>query len=141
MDRVREEQAALQPAHLVAVAEQCPEPEFAGQAELLEGVGAVADADDQSAAGSVAGLEVGGRVAAHADAREPLVYHRAEGLDNADHLQWRAWSFLELWRYGGEEADIRKNLDLEEWKRMDRYDALIGRNINKVWLEVEEANF
>ena len=41
----------------------------------------------------------------------------------------------------GEEADVRKNLDLEQWKRMDRYDAMIGRNINKVWLEVEEANF
>ena len=41
----------------------------------------------------------------------------------------------------GEEADVRENLDLERWKRMDRYEAMIGRNINKVWLEVEEANF
>ena len=41
----------------------------------------------------------------------------------------------------GEESDIREVLDLEKWKQMKRYEAMMGRNINKVWLEVEEANF
>ena len=47
----------------------------------------------------------------------------------------------EVYLSDGEESDIRKVLNVEEWKKMKRYEAMIGRNINKVWLEVEEANF
>ena len=41
----------------------------------------------------------------------------------------------------GMESDVRKNLDLATWQSYTRFDDMMGRNINKVWLEVEEANF
>lgn len=56
------------------------------------------------------------RTAARASER----FDRAHGLDNADHLQWRAWAGLELWRLDGAEEDreaavaaLRALLDLQ----------------------------
>lgn len=46
-----------------------------------------------------------------------------------------------VYKAGGVEADVRKKLDLPKWERLGRYDDMMGSNINKVWLEVEEANF
>ncbi len=46
-----------------------------------------------------------------------------------------------IYKAGGVEADVRKKLDLAKWQRLGRYDDMMGGNINKVWLEVEEANF
>jgi len=40
-----------------------------------------------------------------AAARASTRFDRATGIDDADHLQWRAWAFLELWRYSGEDGD------------------------------------
>ena len=47
----------------------------------------------------------------------------------------------EIYKAGGVEADVRKKLDLAKWQRLGRFDDMMGGNINKVWLEVEEANF
>ena len=47
----------------------------------------------------------------------------------------------EVYKAGGVEADVRKKLDLARWQRLGRYEDMMGGNINKVWLEVEEANF
>ncbi len=41
----------------------------------------------------------------HHAARQSLRFDQATNLDNADHLQWRAWSRLELWRFGGDQQD------------------------------------
>lgn len=38
-------------------------------------------------------------------ARHSLRFDLATDLHNADHLQWRAWSYLELWRFAGDSAD------------------------------------
>lgn len=46
-----------------------------------------------------------------------------------------------IYKAGGAEADVRKKLDMAKWQRLGRYDEMMGGNINKVWLEVEEANF
>lgn len=46
-----------------------------------------------------------------------------------------------IYKAGGAEADVRNKLDLAKWQRLGRYDEMMGGNINKVWLEVEEANF
>jgi glyoxylase-like metal-dependent hydrolase (beta-lactamase superfamily II) len=41
----------------------------------------------------------------------------------------------------GLESDVRNNLDLSTWQSYTRFEDMMGRNINKVWLQVEEANF
>jgi len=48
---------------------------------------------------------------------------------------------LDLYKSGRQEWDVRKTMDLEPWRRMSRFDALMGPSINKVWLEVEADNF
>lgn len=47
----------------------------------------------------------------------------------------------EIYKSGGAEADVRKKLDLAMWQKLARYDDMMGRNISKVWLEVEADNF
>jgi glyoxylase-like metal-dependent hydrolase (beta-lactamase superfamily II) len=47
----------------------------------------------------------------------------------------------DIYKAGGAEADVRKKLDMAKWQSMARFDDMMGGNINKVWLEVEEANF
>ena len=39
------------------------------------------------------------------------------------------------------DSDIRKTLDLSPWKKRKHFDALMGTNINRTYLEVEDANF
>jgi len=46
-----------------------------------------------------------------------------------------------LYKSGGSESDVRKNLDLARWQQLSRFDDMMGRNISKVWLEVEAENF
>lgn len=47
----------------------------------------------------------------------------------------------DIYKAGGTESDVRKKLDLAKWEHLGRYKDMMGGNINKVWLEVEEANF
>lgn len=47
----------------------------------------------------------------------------------------------EVYKAGGAESDVRKKLDLAKWQRLGHFDDMMGGNISKVWLEVEEANF
>jgi len=47
----------------------------------------------------------------------------------------------DIYKAGGAEADVRKKLDMAKWQSMARFEDMMGSNINKVWLEVEEANF
>jgi len=42
---------------------------------------------------------------------------------------------------GGDMSDVRKRMNLDAWKKRARYDAMIGRNISAVWLQVEAENF
>jgi len=46
-----------------------------------------------------------------------------------------------LYKSGGSESDVRKKLDLARWQQLSRFDDMMGRNISKVWLEVEAENF
>jgi len=46
----------------------------------------------------------------------------------------------EGFRNGQTEAAIRKSLDLSEWERLER-SYVIGRNINRAYLEIEEDSF
>ena len=39
------------------------------------------------------------------------------------------------------DSEIRQTLDLHEWRKMKNFDQLMGMNINRAYLEVEEANF
>ncbi|HEY5602969.1 MAG TPA: MBL fold metallo-hydrolase [Gammaproteobacteria bacterium] len=39
------------------------------------------------------------------------------------------------------DSEIRQTLDLHEWEKMKNFDDLMGMNINRAFLEVEEANF
>jgi cyclase len=39
------------------------------------------------------------------------------------------------------DSEIRKTLDLTEWRKLKHFDDLMGTNINRTYLEVEEANF
>lgn len=54
-------------------------------------------------------------------ARRSLVFDRSLNLMTADAVQWRAWGFLELWRYGQAEADRRAALD--------SFDALLSLQV------------
>lgn len=47
----------------------------------------------------------------------------------------------DIYKAGGAEADVRKKLDLAKWEKLGRYEDMMGGNINKAWLEVEEENF
>lgn len=47
----------------------------------------------------------------------------------------------QTYKAGGNEADVRKHLDLPRWQKMSRFTDMMGRNINKVWLDVEAENF
>ncbi len=42
----------------------------------------------------------------HAAARRSLRFDAATDKHNADHLQWRAWSRLELWRFSADPEDL-----------------------------------
>jgi len=39
------------------------------------------------------------------------------------------------------DSEIRKNLDLTEWKKLHHFDEQMGGNINKAYLEIEAASF
>ncbi|MGD8570338.1 MAG: MBL fold metallo-hydrolase [Gammaproteobacteria bacterium] len=39
------------------------------------------------------------------------------------------------------DSEIRKTLDLSEWQKMAEFDGLMGTNISRTYLEVEQANF
>ena len=45
------------------------------------------------------------------------------------------------YKKGLTDSEIRKTLDLREWTKMVNYDELMGGNINRTFLEVEQANF
>lgn len=39
------------------------------------------------------------------------------------------------------DSDIRKTLDLSSWKKRKHFNEQMGTNINRTYLEVEDANF
>jgi len=45
------------------------------------------------------------------------------------------------YKKGLTDSEIRKTLDLSEWKNLKHYDDFMGPNINRTYLEVEAANF
>jgi len=45
------------------------------------------------------------------------------------------------YKQGLTDSEIRKKLDLSEWKKLKHFDDLMGTNINRTYLEVEAANF
>jgi len=47
----------------------------------------------------------------------------------------------QLYKAGGDMSDVRGKLDLAKWQKLSRYEDMMGRNISKVWLEVEADNF
>lgn len=45
------------------------------------------------------------------------------------------------YKKGLSDAEIRKTLDLSQWKKLRHFDDQMGGNINRAYLEVEAANF
>lgn len=45
------------------------------------------------------------------------------------------------YKKGLTDSEIRPTLDLTEWKKLKEYDATMGANINRAYLEVEAASF
>ncbi len=45
------------------------------------------------------------------------------------------------YKKGLSDSEIRKTLDLSQWKKLSRFEEQIGPNINRTYLEVEAANF
>lgn len=45
------------------------------------------------------------------------------------------------YRKGLTDSEIRKTLDLSEWKRLKHFEESMGGNINRTYLEIEAANF
>ncbi len=45
------------------------------------------------------------------------------------------------YKKGLNNAEIRKTLDLSQWKKLPHFDDMMGGNINRAYLEVEAANF
>jgi cyclase len=45
------------------------------------------------------------------------------------------------YKQGLTDSEIRNTLDLSEWKNMVAFEGLMGMDINRTYLEVEEANF
>ena len=46
-----------------------------------------------------------------------------------------------VYKSGGSESDVRKQISLNEWQKLKHFDEQMGGNINRTWLEVEAANF
>ncbi len=46
-----------------------------------------------------------------------------------------------LYKAGGAEADVRKQVNLKDWQKLKHFDEQMGGNINRTWLEVEAENF
>jgi hypothetical protein len=44
-------------------------------------------------------------------------------------------------KQGLTDSEIRKKLDLTEWKTLKHFDEQMGGNINKAYLEIEAASF
>lgn len=47
----------------------------------------------------------------------------------------------EAYKEGLMDADVRERLDLSEWQRLKHFDVIMGGNISRAYLEVEQANF
>jgi len=45
------------------------------------------------------------------------------------------------YKKGLTDAEIRKSLDLSEWKNMVSFEQLMGGNVNRTFLEIEQENF
>ena len=45
------------------------------------------------------------------------------------------------YKKGLSDAEIRKTLDLSQWKKLHHFEDQMGGNINRAYLEVEAANF
>ncbi len=45
------------------------------------------------------------------------------------------------YKKGLNDSEIRKSMDLSDWKNLKEFDAVMGGNINRAYLEVEAANF
>ncbi len=68
----------------------------------------------------------------YAAARDSLRFDQTTNDHSADHLQWRAWSLLELWRYSGDEADKEAAIAaLNELLTLQVIDYLGGQRITR----------
>lgn len=45
------------------------------------------------------------------------------------------------YKKGLSDSETRKTLDVREWKKLEGFDANIGSNVNRTYLEVEQASF
>jgi len=45
------------------------------------------------------------------------------------------------YKKGLNDSETRKTMDMDDWKNLKGFDALMGGNINSAYLEVEAANF
>jgi glyoxylase-like metal-dependent hydrolase (beta-lactamase superfamily II) len=66
-------------------------------------------------------------------------------MKDAQAMHKRMAAFYEgvekIYKAGGSESDVRKQVNLKEWQKLKHFDEQMGGNINKVWLEVEAENF
>ncbi len=45
------------------------------------------------------------------------------------------------YKQGLTDSEVRQNLDLSEWRKLENFEDFMGGNINRAYLEVEQANF
>lgn len=62
---------------------------------------------------------------------------------NAMHKRMAAFyaEVEKVYKSGGSEADVRKQVSLNDWKKLKHFNEQMGGNINRTWLEIEAANF
>lgn len=46
-----------------------------------------------------------------------------------------------VYKSGGSEEDVRKQISLKEWQKLKHFDEQMGGNINRTWLQIEAENF
>ncbi len=74
-------------------------------------------------------------------ARRSLRFDRSLNHMTADALQWRAWGFLELWRYGQAETDRKDALaSLDSLLKLQVLEHIGGQNITRGFFRAEAGS-
>lgn len=74
-------------------------------------------------------------------ARNSLRFDLSMGKSGANELQWRAWGYLELWRYGGDENDRRNAVEsLKQLLALQVREHIGGQNVTRGFFRAENGS-